>query len=113
MEKIWFIKIAQTREGPFSFQELRGDPRVTPDTLVWRKGFQDWIPIRKVPELKDLFKDGKSLHEIGPSFKKKPLPIKGKEELVLDFQKGPPPFLIVILIVILILLSLYSLNMFS
>lgn len=62
MEKIWYIILNGATLGPFSFLELRAKPDLTPDTLCWKEGFKDWVPIRQVPELKDLFKDPVSLH---------------------------------------------------
>ncbi len=64
--KEWYILLEGQREGPFSPSELRSDPRVNPDTLVWKEGLQAWQPIRSVQELKDLFKDSTELHSPSP-----------------------------------------------
>lgn len=49
--------MAGKKEGPFSFLDLKRDERITPDTLAWRQGFPDWLPIRDIKELEDLFKE--------------------------------------------------------
>ncbi len=64
--KEWFIIVEHQQEGPYSLQDLKRDRRFTPDTLVWKKGFQEWIPARFIPEMKLIFKDEpkvKALHE--------------------------------------------------
>lgn len=105
-QKIWFIQIGGNQEGPFSVIDLKRDPRVNPDTLVWRKGFNSWLPIRKVPELKNVFKD-----EPSPSQDEEEVEagkaVRGKDALVIDRQKDPPPiffFLLIILIVVLFMI---------
>lgn len=39
--------------GPFSFEELK-DKEIEEDTLMWHKGLEDWIPAKKIEELKDI-----------------------------------------------------------
>lgn len=94
MEKIWFILINGNREGPYSVDELKKDPRLTPDTLVWREGFEYWVPISQVPELKGIFEEdlGEALPE--------------DEQIALQ-MKEEPPALLPILIIISILLICY------
>ena len=57
MNAEWYILIDGKKEGPFSINQLKKDTKVTPDTLVWKNGFKEWLAIRQVPELADLFKD--------------------------------------------------------
>lgn len=110
MEKIWYIQVDGTREGPFSFQELKKDLRITPDTLIWKSGFKKWVPIRSVPELKELFKDEPTPdHDIGTKARRKIL-AKGKDELALDMQRGLPPLFWLLIIAIALLYFLYKLN---
>ena len=56
-ERIWFILIEGKKEGPYSISQLRAHCKLTPDTLVWRKGFSKWIPISQVKELREVFRD--------------------------------------------------------
>ena len=53
----WLIQVEDRTEGPYSIDELRRHPRFTPDTLVWKKGFKNWVPAKKVSELNKVFKD--------------------------------------------------------
>lgn len=102
MDKVWFIKINGNKEGPYNIQELRGDPRVTPDTLVWRQGFANWVPMRRVPELNQVFQDAEPF-EPDEETKKISLSIpKGRDELALDFRRESPPILFWLLIILII-----------
>ncbi len=40
--------------GPFSFDELR-ETNLTPETLIWFEGLEEWIPAGTIPELAELF----------------------------------------------------------
>jgi hypothetical protein len=114
MDEKWFVLINGTREGPYSLKELKSDPRITPDTLIWMEGFKDWIAIRYVPELKDLFKDepeSKPLHEQSSQ----PIPSDLiSEQEALTLQNDPSQFYLWVLVIILtILYVFYQLNRFS
>jgi hypothetical protein len=117
MEKIWFININKKNEGPFSLAELKRDSRLTPDTLVWKAGFPKWVPIRKVPELQEIFQDEcapfqtpddeqiPSADDIKPSSQTR----SSRDEIVLDMRFEPPYiFLILLLIVLLMTYTLYE-----
>jgi hypothetical protein len=46
-EKIWIAQNGE-RSGPFTEEEVRraiSEGRYGPDTLVWRKGMPDWVPL--------------------------------------------------------------------
>lgn len=92
-----------SREGPFTLEELRHDSRVTPDTLVWKEGFPRWIPIRKIPELKELFVDPVSQEELSEEEEEKKktdfLQNKGNDELAIDIDNEPPTLLFWIIVV--------------
>lgn len=60
-EKIWYIKLEESIEGPYSIQQLRHHPRVTPDTLAKKKDWQVWRPIRYIYELRAVFEDAEPL----------------------------------------------------
>lgn len=112
MNKIWFILIDRKREGPLSYDDLKFDNRLTPDTLIWKEGFDDWKMIRDVPELKELFNDSAEQSEQKESqpevFDKK----TAQDELVMDF-KEPPYFLwflVALISIIYVFLRLYPRN---
>lgn len=101
MNRCWFIWLNSKQEGPFSYAELKADERLTPDTLVWKEGMADWAPIRKVPELNNLFKE----EELEPEENEEDLSVSPitDEEIALPLQ-DEPPFLLWLLIALLVLI---------
>jgi hypothetical protein len=87
MDKIWYIFIDGKEEGPYSVKELLLHPRVTLDTLVWKEGFDQWIALRKVKELRRLFEKPEPKDEDEEQRKSKNLP--PQEELVMEYGKDP------------------------
>lgn len=102
--KIWFIKVDGRKEGPFSLQDLKFHPRMTPDTLVWKEGFKDWIPARKVPELKSLFEDEEPPTELKDRFKLKTVPQK---DSILALEGSNFPFLFFWFIILVIVFAYF------
>lgn len=100
--KIWYILIGRNQEGPYSYNDLKRDRRLTPDTLVWKEGFTEWKPIREIPELKNLFLDNEEEDE-DQKIQQKPIP--PQDEIVLELNQQPP-FLYWILIALA--LAIYS-----
>lgn len=50
----YFVVIDGTRQGPFSTLQVRQRLRegeITPDTKVWRRGMDNWLPLAKVDAL--------------------------------------------------------------
>lgn len=101
--KEWFIIIENQQAGPYSLLDLKRNLYFTPDTLVWKKGFQEWTKARFVPELQEVFKDEpkpQALHE----------PDKGKEvesemgqqaQATLTLQQDPYQYILWILLLLL------------
>lgn len=100
MNKCWFIWLNSRQDGPFSYEELEANPALTPDTLVWKEGMSTWTPIKKVPELKNLFKDKGQ----PPKENLNPLKTPVQDEIVLSLDNAEPPFLLWILIAVIILM---------
>ncbi len=103
MEKIWYIILNGKKEGPYSLQDLQQDVRISPDTLVWKEGFEKWVPIGKVEELKSVFEEPAEEGEEEPG---EALP--AEEEITLQLKEDPPSLipLFAILIACLILFLL-------
>ena len=111
MEKIWYLEINGQRDGPWSVGELKRDTRITPDTLAWREGFENWKPLRNIPELQQIFEDEEPLPEQENSFEPQPTSILQKDELVLEAHDEPPyPFLLFLLAVIIYFLTQLYMN---
>lgn len=108
MKKEWYIILNNKQEGPYTLLELKGNPYFTPDTLVWKKGLTEWLPARKVAELKSIFVDQPKavpLHE-----KAKPKPTSkelGQQDVVMTLSRDPFQFIIWIIIVFVIIFYLY------
>jgi uncharacterized protein (TIGR00266 family) len=50
----WYVAINGQQQGPFPqnhIQQSLSSGVYNQDTLVWREGFQNWLPISQVPEL--------------------------------------------------------------
>lgn len=111
MEKVWFIDINGKAEGPFDIDELKKDLRITPDTYVWKDGFDRWIQIRLVPELKEIFEDHKNTktdeddEESDENLKKDE--ISPEDEIVLGYREDFPSFFLWLFIVFCLMLYIF------
>lgn len=103
LKKIWYIRVENREEGPFSTAELRRDRRVTPFTLVWKKGMKNWLPAGKIPELASLFIDSTPLH-----LAKQKNPLQLRQELVLDSSQDPFLFIFWLIITLIILFYVWT-----
>ena len=45
----WAV-IDNERKGPMTFDELK-EIGITPSTLVWKEGLENWVPAKDVEEL--------------------------------------------------------------
>lgn len=101
-DREWYVILDHKQEGPYRLLELK--KIITPDTLVWKKGFIEWTPARRVAELKILFEDepeSKPLHE-----KPKLSPLKeelGQEQVTLIMQQDPYQFILWLIVFLLVI----------
>ena len=51
----WAV-IDNERKGPMTFDELK-EIGITPSTLVWKEGLENWVPAKDVEELAPLFEE--------------------------------------------------------
>lgn len=113
MDKTWFILINGQSEGPKSYEDLKNDSRLTPDTWIWKEGFDKWKKIRDVKELENLFKDDSKDGEnsdVPPEQDDKENQIQD-DELAIDMGLEPPYFLWILLALIVltyVLLRMYK-----
>lgn len=49
----YYIVVNDLQQGPFTKEALRLH-NISPDTLVWRSGLQDWVKASALPELEDI-----------------------------------------------------------
>lgn len=108
--KEWFVIIDHQQEGPYSLWELKAHPRFTPDSLVWKKGLQEWVRARNVPEMRGLFHDDEEEPSEGETSKVCRPKGKGESELaVLTMQQDPYQFVFwLVLILVILFYSLYQ-----
>jgi GYF domain 2 len=114
MQKEWYLLIQGKKEGPYHLIDLQRDKRITPDTLVWKMGFHNWIAIRYVPELESLFKDEKPPNdsEDSPEIDQdEQKTSSGLQEVTMALRYDPPQFYFWLLVAaILICYVFYLLN---
>jgi predicted Zn finger-like uncharacterized protein len=59
----WYVGINGVPVGPIRLSELRSKAAagaVTPDSLVWRDGFEEWMALKTFPELVAIIEEGVS-----------------------------------------------------
>lgn len=49
----YYILVNGGKQGPFSLEELY-TKNISPSTMVWKTGLQDWVMAKDMPELTDL-----------------------------------------------------------
>lgn len=107
MEKVWYIKIDASVEGPFTVEELARDKRLSPDTLVWKKGFEAWKKAGEVEELSFLFEEeppeNEEEEDKGKLLRNLPL----DDEIAIDGSEAPPPLHLWLLILLILLFSFF------
>lgn len=104
MKKIWFLDINGHLKGPYSVKDLKNDKRVTPDSLVWKEGFAHSVPIRNVPELKEIFTDKEPRHGGAPE---RMGPKQLNDLMIMEMSQEPPFLMWVMILLILFLLAWY------
>lgn len=107
MKKIWFIYIEEERLGPFTIKQLKNDPRITPDTFIWKAGMDSPVPIRALPEVaNEIFRDErekpKTLAE--ESFVEKIIEKTDLDEITLKLDYDPTPLIWWMILVLFICL---------
>lgn len=60
--ELWFVGIEGTPTGPLTPEQIRSHAAagaVGLESLVWREGFEDWLPVSKFPELAALVQEAR------------------------------------------------------
>lgn len=57
MSREWYVKLQGKEKGPYSISQLKDLPKFSPDTLVWKEGFPEWVKAGSVEELEEIFID--------------------------------------------------------
>ncbi len=110
MVKEWFILINGIQEGPYSIKDLKRHSQLTPDTLVRKRGWKDWVAIRHVLELKDVFKDEPSPQLLNGK-KSAPGDLTSDQAALTISQQDPfHPYLWILLIVSFLIYLIYLIS---
>ncbi len=110
----WFIIVEHQQVGPYSLAELKRNPQFNPDSLVWKKGFQEWVKARFVPEMQDIFKDEpepKALHDPEKG-KKLESEVNRPTQAILTLQQDPFPYQFLLWFLVLLFVILYTFYQF-
>ena len=51
----YYMVIDEKSTGPFTLDEVTLHPKLTPETLVWKPGLENWVPAQTLPELLPAF----------------------------------------------------------
>lgn len=52
----YYLHNGQDQYGPFTLDELRNQPLLKSDSLIWHEGMADWLKANQVDELKEYLK---------------------------------------------------------
>ncbi len=97
LQKIWFIYLTDHHEGPFTPAEVGVKAKeglVTPQSLGWKDGMAEWLPLESIPELSGVFHSAPSA---APALAVADAAPAGGEEsfslaqLLASQQQGSPP----------------------
>lgn len=49
--QIYYMVIDEKSTGPYTLDEIILHPKITPETLVWKPGIENWVAAKTLPEL--------------------------------------------------------------
>ena len=64
----YYMVLDEKSTGPFTLDEVTLHPKLTPETLVWKPGLQDWVPAKTLPELFPAFNRQSNNYEKPPKY---------------------------------------------
>lgn len=114
-KKKWYTKIASKEQGPFSFEELKKQDWLTPDTLVREENSKQWVPLSQAPGLESFFEDDLKIEdeEEENSFKSsEQYALHEDSEIALNLLTPNPYFFLLWLLFVALVLTyiFYQLN---
>ena len=54
-QNIYYMVVDEKSTGPYTLDEIILHPKLTPETLVWKPGIENWVAARTLVELKPAF----------------------------------------------------------
>ena len=52
---IYYMVVDEKSTGPYTLDEITLHPALTPETLVWKPGIDNWVAAKTFPELMPAF----------------------------------------------------------
>lgn len=53
--QIYYMVVDEKSTGPYTLDQITLHPQLTPETLVWKPGIENWEPAKNFPELSPAF----------------------------------------------------------
>lgn len=54
-QQYYYMVLDEQSTGPYTLDEITLHPRLTPETLVWKPGIENWVAAKTLPELAPAF----------------------------------------------------------
>ena len=51
----YYLVVDEQQAGPFTLEEIAAHSSLTPESLVWKPGYDNWVAAKTLPELSPLF----------------------------------------------------------
>lgn len=58
----YYMVVDEQSTGPYTLDELTLHPKLTPDSLVWKPGIENWVQAKTLPELTPAFSNHTNHH---------------------------------------------------
>ena len=83
---IYYMVVDEKSTGPYTLDEITLHPALTPETLVWKPGIDNWIAAKTLPELAPAFvnQQEQNQYQTPPEYKNPPF--SGEENQNNQFQ---------------------------
>ena len=67
-EQIYYMVVDEKSTGPFTLAEVILHPQLTPETLVWKPGIENWVAANTLPELSPAFTSQQRQQQVPPEY---------------------------------------------
>ena len=76
----YYMVVDEQPTGPLTLDEITLHPRLTPETLVWKPGIENWVPAHTLPELTPAFGNQDQKVQTPPEYSQNPYQNNSQEE---------------------------------
>ena len=76
---LYYMVVDEKSTGPYTLDEITLHPALTPETLVWKPGIENWVAAKTLPELTPAFSHqyNKDQSQTPPEYKQNPYQTEG------------------------------------